>query len=172
MQSTLVWLYDALNWCFSANLLFKALSLQLDHAELLGVMVSLLESHLILYNCWLFRHWAQCFVCFVALRPSQQLWSLRDCQFTWPHFFLGKLEQAVNQYLVHILSLVAENNPAWMVHSAEGRRMTTKIISWSISTKEWDRAIIEPATPGSAVRHASVGRIGHVVSTWECQYWP
>ena len=22
------------------------------------------------------------FVCFVALRPSQQLWSLQDCQFT------------------------------------------------------------------------------------------
>ena len=29
--------------------------------------------------------------------PSQQLWSLRDGQFTKPHFFLGRLEQAVNQ---------------------------------------------------------------------------
>ena len=29
---------------------------------------------------------------------SQQLWSLRDGQFTYPHFlFLGKLEQAGNQ---------------------------------------------------------------------------
>ena len=46
------------------------------------------------------------FVCFVALRPKstamvvvgrQQLWSLRDGQFTLPHFFLGRLEQAVNQ---------------------------------------------------------------------------
>ena len=27
-------------------------------------------------------------------------------------FFLGKLEQAVNQYFVHILSLVADNNPS------------------------------------------------------------
>ena len=27
--------------------------------------------------------------------PSQQLWSWRDGQFTLPHFFLGKLEQAV-----------------------------------------------------------------------------
>ena len=26
--------------------------------------------------------------------PSQQLWSWRDSQFTKPHFFLGKLEQA------------------------------------------------------------------------------
>ena len=27
------------------------------------------------------------------------------------NFFLGKLEQAVNQYFLHILSLVADNNP-------------------------------------------------------------
>ena len=44
--------------------------------------------------------------------PSQQLWSLRDGQFTYPHIFLGKLEQAVNQYFVHILSLVTDNNPS------------------------------------------------------------
>ena len=42
--------------------------------------------------------------------------------------------------------------------SAEGRRMTVEIISWSISTKVWYRARIELATPGSAVRHASVAR--------------
>ena len=40
-----------------------------------------------------------------------------------PHFFLGKLEQAVNQYFVHILKLVTDND------SAEGRRMTVEIIS-------------------------------------------
>ena len=28
------------------------------------------------------------------------------------HTFLGKLEQAVNQYFVHILSLVTDNNPS------------------------------------------------------------
>ena len=44
--------------------------------------------------------------------PSQQLWSLRDGQLTLPHFFLGKHEQAVNQYFVHILSLVTDNNPS------------------------------------------------------------
>ena len=27
-------------------------------------------------------------------------------------FFLGKLEEAVNQYFVHILSLVTDNNPS------------------------------------------------------------
>ena len=36
--------------------------------------------------------------------------------------------------------------------------MTVEIISRSISTKVWDRAGIELATPRSAVRHASVAR--------------
>ena len=36
--------------------------------------------------------------------------------------------------------------------------MTVEIISWSISTKVWYRAGIKLATPGSAVRHASVAR--------------
>ena len=44
--------------------------------------------------------------------PSQQLRPWRDGQFTLPHFFLGKLEQAVNQYFVHILSLVTDTNPS------------------------------------------------------------
>ena len=42
--------------------------------------------------------------------------------------------------------------------SAEGRRMTVEIISWSISTKVWDWAGIKLATPGFAVRRASVVR--------------
>ena len=42
--------------------------------------------------------------------------------------------------------------------SAEGRIMTVEIISWSISKKVWDRARINLATPGSAVRLASVAR--------------
>ena len=54
------------------------------------------------------------FVLFVLLLylPSQQLWSWRDGKFTYPLFFLGKLEQAINQYFVHILSLVTDNNPS------------------------------------------------------------
>ena len=36
--------------------------------------------------------------------------------------------------------------------------MTVEIISRSISTNVWDRTGIELATPGSAVRHASVAR--------------
>ena len=36
--------------------------------------------------------------------------------------------------------------------------MTLEIISRSIPMKVWDRAGIELETPGSAVKHASVGR--------------
>ena len=49
--------------------------------------------------------------------------------------------------------------------SAEGGRMTVEIISWSIATKVWDRTGIELATPGSAVRHASVARHVTVCAT-------
>ena len=45
--------------------------------------------------------------------------------------------------------------------------MTVEIISLSISTKVWDRAVIKLATPGSAVRHVSVAR--HVA---HCATWP
>ena len=52
--------------------------------------------------------------------------------------------------------------------------MTVEIISWSISTKVWDRVGIELATPGSAVRFASVAkhvtdcatRPGNLLNTW------
>ena len=52
-------------------------------------------------------------------------------------FFLGKLEQAVHQYFVHIRSLVTDSNPSWMNQRKGG---------------------IKLATPGSAVRLASVVR--------------
>ena len=57
------------------------------------------------------------FVClFVVLLyvPSQQLRSWRRWMVSSPNhnFFLGKLVQAVNQNLVHILSLVTDNNPS------------------------------------------------------------
>ena len=44
---------------------------------------------------------------------------------------------------------------AFLNESAEGRRMTVEIISRSISTKVWDRAGIDLATPGSAVTSPS-----------------
>ena len=44
-------------------------------------------------------------------------------------FFLGKLEQVVNQYFVYILVLVTNNSEqSSLKKSAEGRRMTVDII--------------------------------------------
>ena len=53
------------------------------------------------------------FVYFVALRPKSTAMVMagRSVHLT-TLFFLGKLEQAVNQYFVHILSLVTDNNPS------------------------------------------------------------
>ena len=53
------------------------------------------------------------FVClFVALRPKSTAVFIAGRSVHLTHFFLGKLEQAVNQYFVHILSLVTDNNPS------------------------------------------------------------
>ena len=53
------------------------------------------------------------FVCFVALLPmSEAMVMAGRSVHLKPHFFLGKLEQAVIQYFVHILSLVTDNNPS------------------------------------------------------------
>ena len=61
------------------------------------------------------------FVClFCCFTSRQQLWSWRDGQLTIPYFFLGKLEQAVNHYFVHILSFVTDNNPSWMIQRKGG----------------------------------------------------
>ena len=54
-------------------------------------------------------HTTQCLALLLYVL-RQQLWSWRESQFTQPHFFLGKLEHAVNQYLVHILLLVTDNS--------------------------------------------------------------
>ena len=58
-------------------------------------------------------------VCFVALRPKSTAMVMagRSVHLTTP--FLGKLEQTVNQYFVHKLSLVTDNNP-WMIQKKGG----------------------------------------------------
>ena len=66
---------------------------------------------------------------------------------------MGKLEQVICGH-----NFACNWQQPFLNKSAEGRRVTVEIISWSISTKVWYRAGIELATPGSAVRHASVAR--------------
>ena len=56
---------------------------------------------------------------------------------------------SLNQYFMDILSLVTDNEP-FLNDSAEGSRVNVEFISWSISSKVWDRAGIELATPWSA----------------------
>ena len=52
------------------------------------------------------------FVCFVALRPKSTDMVMAGRSSHLITLFLGKLEQAVKQYFVHILSLVADNHPS------------------------------------------------------------
>ena len=53
------------------------------------------------------------FVCFFALRPkSTAMVMAGQSVHLTTLFFLGKLEQVVNQYFVHILWLVPDNNPS------------------------------------------------------------
>ena len=53
-----------------------------------------------------------CLFVYVALRPMSTAMVIagRSVHLT-TLFFLGRLEQAVNQLFVHILSLVTDNNP-------------------------------------------------------------
>ena len=50
--------------------------------------------------------------CFVALRPKSTDMVMAGWSVDLTTLFLGKLEQAVNQYFVHFLSLVTNNNPS------------------------------------------------------------
>ena len=60
------------------------------------------------------------FVCFVALRPKSTAMVMAWRSFKLTTLFLGKLDQVVNQYFVHILSLVTDNNPSWMIQQKGG----------------------------------------------------
>ena len=51
------------------------------------------------------------FVCFVAIRPKSTAMVIAERSVHLTTLFLGRLGQAVNQYFVHILSLVTDNNP-------------------------------------------------------------
>ena len=55
--------------------------------------------------------WFVCFV-FVALCPKSTVMVKAGWSVHLTHFFLGKLGLAVNQFFVHILSLVTDNSPS------------------------------------------------------------
>ena len=69
---------------------------------------------------------------------------------SWPNhtFFLGKLDLAVNQYFLYILSLVTDNNPSWnsegewlkkIYHDQSSRKYGTRPV--------WDETEIKLMTP-------------------------
>ena len=89
-------------------------------------------------------------VCF-ALRPKSTAMVMAGRSLHLNTLFPGQ----VNQYFVYILSLVTENNPSWMIQRKEENDRRNYFI---ISTKVWDQAGIELATPESAVRLAFVAR--------------
>ena len=57
---------------------------------------------------------------FVALHPKSTAMVMAGRSVHLTTLFLGKLEQAVYQYFVHILSLVTDNNPSWMLQLKGG----------------------------------------------------
>ena len=86
-----------------------------------------------------------CF-CFVALRPKSTAMIIagRSLHLT-TLFSWASLNKQLTSNRAH--TFACNWQQPFMNDSAEGRRMTVEIISWSISTKVWDRAGIKLATP-------------------------
>ena len=60
------------------------------------------------------------FVWFVAFRPKSTAMVMVGRSVHVTTLFPGQLEQAVNQYFVHILSLVTDIKPSWMIQRKGG----------------------------------------------------
>ena len=98
-----------------------------------------------------------CLFVFVALRPMSTAMVIAGRSVHLTTLFPGQA-WASGQPVICAHTFACNWQQPFLNRSAEGRRMTVEIISWSISTEVWYRAGIELATPGYAVRHASVAR--------------
>ena len=107
-----------------------------------------------------------CLFCFVALRLKSTAMVMAGRSVHLTTLFPGQAWTSRSPVLPAYTFACNWQQP-FLNDSAEGRRMTVEIISWSISTKVWDWAGIELATPGSAVRLASVAR-----PVTDCATWP
>ena len=102
--------------------------------------------------------WMIClFVCFVALRPKSTAMVMAGRSVPLTTLFPGQAWTS-SLPILRAHTFACNWQQPFLKDSAEGRRMTVEIISWSISTTVWDQAWIKLATPGSAVRLASVAR--------------
>ena len=97
------------------------------------------------------------FVCFVALHPKSTDMVMAGRSVHLPTLFAWQAWTG-SQPVLHAHTFACNWKQPFLNDSVEGRRMIVEIISWSISKKVWDRAGIELATTGSAVRLASVAR--------------
>ena len=87
-----------------------------------------------------------CFVCFVALRPKSTAMVMAGQSVHLTALFPGQAWTSSLQVL-RAHTFACNWQQPFLNDSAEGRRMTVETISWSISTKVWDRARIQLATP-------------------------
>ena len=106
---------------------------------------------------WMSKFPIYLFVCLFALHPKSTAMVIagRSVHLT-TLFSWASLNKQLTSNRAH--TFACKWQQPFMNDSAEGRRMTVEIISWSISTKIWDRAGIKLATPGFAVRLTSVAR--------------
>ena len=81
----------------------------LDYTVICTAVCANIEMIILLY---VLRYVQICLFCCFTFQANSYGHGGTDHQFTLPRFFLRKLEQAVNQYFVHILSLVTDNNPS------------------------------------------------------------
>ena len=144
------------------------------------------STNVFILFCWLFKElscwlstcvfpllitpiFVYLFVCFVALRPKSTAMVIagRSVHLT-TLFSWASLNKQLTSNRAH--TFACNWQQPFMNDSAEGRRMTVEIISWSISTKVWDWAGIELPTPGSAVSFPSVTRHVTICATRPGQY--
>ena len=90
------------------------------------------------------------FVCFVALHPKSTAMVMAGRSVHLTTLFPGQAWTS-SWPVLRAHTFTCNWQQPFLNDSAEGR-MTVEIISWSISTKVWDRAGIKLATPGFAVR--------------------
>ena len=92
---------------------YKLLKKVIDIKFIKHFLNSTKDTQSCLLNSVLVKNSSVClFVCFVALRPKSTAKVIAGRSVHLTTLFLGKLEQAVNQYIVHIRSLVTDNNPS------------------------------------------------------------
>ena len=137
---------------------YHQLACQIQHLRVWKQGKSIFFSILVFMSNWNFFVFC-CFMSQVNSYGHCRTVSSPNYTFSW-----ASLNKQLTRIRAH--TFACNWQQPFLHDSAEGRRMTVEIISWSISTKVWDRVGIKLATPGSAVRLTSVAR--HIT---DCAMW-